>query len=207
MKHEPYASYPLRQHTSNLEEAVAWVAAGQASLRQARKLFTVVKKTIKKNLLRFMNTEPVLMTRPGPPPRVQDKHMRKWLEQQLLISLTPYKVYTVDEARRHAAEHRFELGSGNKWWRLLKARNTDVVSMTPRLVENQRGDSRLDKEQWRDFFAQASKALAHVDYDGRYIVNKDETAFDQKSIARAAARKVYSIRDRRSVSRQRGHQQ
>ena len=33
------------------------------------RLFTVDKKTIKKNLLHFMNSEPVVMGRPGPPPR------------------------------------------------------------------------------------------------------------------------------------------
>ena len=47
------------------------------------RLFTVDKKTIKKNLLRFMNSERVVMGRPGPPPRVEDLHMRKWLEQQV----------------------------------------------------------------------------------------------------------------------------
>ena len=145
-EHEPYASYPLPQHTTNLEEAVAWVAAGRGSLRQAMRLFTVDKKTIKKNLLRFMNSEPVLMGRPGPPPRVRDDHMRKWLEQQLLSSLTPYKVDIVEEARRHAEEHGFKLGSGNKWWRLFKARNTDVVSRTRSLVESHRADSRLDED-------------------------------------------------------------
>ena len=61
--------------------------------------------------------------------------MRKWLEQQLLSSLTPYHVDIVDGARRHAAEHGFNLGSGNKWWCLFKARNTDVVSRTRSLVE------------------------------------------------------------------------
>ena len=198
-EHEPYASYPLPQHTTHLEEAVAWVAAGRGSLRQAMRLFTVDKKTIKKNLLRFMNSERVVMGRPGPPPRVEDLHMRKWLEQQLLSSLTPYKHDIVEEARRHAEEHGFKLGSGNKWWRLFKARNTDVVSRTPSLVESQRADSRLDEDQWRDFFAEASKALAEVDYDGRYIVNMDETSFHQNFITRAAARKVYSIRGRRSV--------
>ena len=45
------------------------------------RLFTVDKKTIKKNLFRFMNSEPLVMGRPRPPPRVQDLHMRKWLEQ------------------------------------------------------------------------------------------------------------------------------
>ena len=50
-EHEPYASYPLPQHTTHLEEAVAWVAAGRRSLRQAMRLFTVDKKTIKKNLV------------------------------------------------------------------------------------------------------------------------------------------------------------
>ena len=34
------------------------------------------KKTITKNLLRFMNSERVVMGRPRPPPRVQDLHMR-----------------------------------------------------------------------------------------------------------------------------------
>ena len=135
-EHEPYASYPVPQHTTNLEEASAWIAAGRGSLRQAVRLFTVDKKTINKNLLCFMNSEPVLMGRPGPPPRVQDDHMRKWLEQQLLSSLTPYKVDIVEEARRHAEEHGFQVGSGNKWWRLFKARNTDVVSSTPSLVES-----------------------------------------------------------------------
>ena len=205
-EHEPYASYPLPQHTTNLDEAVAWVATGRGSLRQAMRLFTVDKKTIKKNLLRFMNSEPVLMGRPGPPPRVQDLHMRKWLEQLLLSSLTPYKVDIVEEARRHAEEHGFKLGSGNKWWCLFKARNTDVVSFTPSLVESQRADSRLDEDQWRDFFAEASKALAEVDYTGRYIVNMDETSFHQNFITRAAARKVYSIRGRRSVPRRKGYQ-
>ena len=205
-EHEPYASYPLPQHTTHLEEAVAWVAAGRGSLRQAMRLFTVDKKTIKKNLLRFMNSERVVMGRPGPPPRVEDLHMRKWLEQQLLSSLTPYKHDIVEEARRHAEEHGFKLGSGNKWWRLFKARNTDVVSRTPSLVESQRADSRLDEDQWRDFFAEASKALAEVDYDGRYIVNMDETSFHQNFITRAAARKVYSIRGRRSVPRRQGYQ-
>ena len=28
-EHEAYAFYPLPQHTTNLEEAVAWVAAGR----------------------------------------------------------------------------------------------------------------------------------------------------------------------------------
>ena len=152
------------------------------------RLFTVDKKTIKKNLLRFMNSEPLLMGRPGPPPTVRDDHMRKWLEQQLLSSLTPYKVYIVEEARRHAEEHGFKLRSGNKWWRLFKARNTDVVGRTPSLVESQRADSRLDEEHWRDFFAEASKALAEVDYNGRYIVNMDETSFHRNFITRAAAR-------------------
>ena len=175
MEQEPYASYPLPQQTTNLEEAVAWVAAGRGSLRQAMRLFTVDKKTMKKNLLRFMNSEPVLMGRPGPPPRVRDDHMRKWLEQQPLSSLTPYKVDIVEEACRHAEEQGFKLGSGDKWWRLFKARNMDVVSRTPGLVESQRADSRLDEEQWRDFFAEASGALAEVDYDGQYIVNMDET--------------------------------
>ena len=205
-EHKPYASYPLPQHTTHLEEAVAWVAAGRGSLRQAMRLFTVDKKTIKKNLLRFMNSEPVVMGRPGPPPRVQDLHMRKWLEQQLLSSLTPYKHDIVEEARRHAEEHGFKLGSGNKWWRLFKARNTDVVSRTPGLVESQRADSRFDEDQWQDFFAEASKALADVDYDGRYIVNMDETSFHQNFITGAAARKVYSIRGRRSVPRRQGYQ-
>ena len=159
-EHEPYASYPLPQHTTNLEEAVAWVAARQGSLRQAMRLFTVDMKTIKKNLLRFMNSEPVLMGRPGPPPRVRDDHMRKWLGQQLLSSLTPYKVDIVEEANRHAEEHGF----------------TDVVSRTRSLVESQRADSRLDEDQWRDFFAEASKALADVDYDGH------ETSFHQNFI-------------------------
>ena len=147
MEHEPYTSFPLPQHTTNLEEAVARVAAGLGTLRQAMRLFTMDKKTIKKNLLRFLNSEPVLMGRPGPPPRVQDDHMKKWLEQQLLSSSTPYKVDIVEEARRHAAEHGFKLGSSNKWWRLFKALNTDEVSRTPSLVESQRADSRLDKEQ------------------------------------------------------------
>ena len=200
-EHKPYASYPLPHHTTNLQEAVAWVAAGRGSLRQAMRLFTVDKKTIKENLLRFMNTEPVVMGRPGPPPRVPDLHMRKWLEQQLLSSLTPYKVDIVEEARRHAEEHRFKLGSGNKWWHLFKARNTDVVSRTPSLVESQRADSCLDEDQWQEFFAEASKALANVDYDGRYIVNMDETSFHQNFITRVAARTVYSIRGRRSVPR------
>ena len=164
------------------------------------------KKTIKKNLLRFMNSEPMLMGRPGPPPRARDDHMRKWLEQQLLSSWTPYKVDIVEEARRHAEEHRFKLGSGNEWWRLFKARNTDVVSRTPSVVESERADSRLDEEQWRDFFAEASKALAEVDYDGRYIVNMDETSFHQNFITRAAARKVYNIKIRRSVPRLQGYQ-
>ena len=56
MKHEPYASHPLPRHTTNLEEAAAWVAAERGSLRQAMKLFTLEKKTIKKHLLRFMNS-------------------------------------------------------------------------------------------------------------------------------------------------------
>ena len=205
-EHEPYASYPLPQHTTNLEEAVAWVAAGRGSFRQAVRLFTVDKKTIKKNLLRFMNSEPVLMGRPVPPPRVQDDHMRKWLEQQLLSSLTPYKVDIVEEARRHAEEHGFNLGTSNKWWRLFKAHNTDVVSRNPSLVESQHADTRLDEEQWRDFFAEASKALAEVDYDCGYIVNMDETSFHQNFITRAAARKVYSIRGRRSVPRRQRYQ-
>ena len=202
---EPYASYTLPQHTTNLEEAVAWRAAGRPSLRQAMRLFTVDKKTIKKNLLRFMNSGHVLMGRHGPSPRVGDNHMRKWLEQQLLSSLTPYKVDIVEEARSHAEEHGFKLGSGNKWWRLFKARNTDVVSRTPSLVESQRADSRLDEEQRRDFFAEASKALAEVDYGGRYIVNMDETSFHQNFIARAAAHKGYSIRGRRSVPLRQGY--
>ena len=201
-EHEPYASYPLPQHTTHLEEAVAWVAPGRGSLKQAMRLITVDKKTIKKILLRFMNSEPVVMGRPG----VQDLHMRKWLEQQLLSSLTPYKHDTVEEARRHAEEHGFKLGSGNKWWRLFKARNTDVVSRTPSLVESQRADSRLDEDQWRDFFAEASKALAEVDYDGRYIVDTDENSFHQNFITRPAAHKVYSIRGRRSVPRRQGYQ-
>ena len=160
------------------------------------RLFTVDKKTIKKNLLRLMNSEPVVMGRPRPPPRVQDLHMRTWLEQQQLSSLTPYKHDIVEEVRSNAEEHRFKLGSGNEWWRLFKARNTDVVSRTPSLVESQRADSRLDEDQWPDFFAGASKALAELDYNGRYIVNMDETSFHQNSITRAAARKVYSIRGR-----------
>ena len=205
-EHEPYVSYPLPQHTTNLEEAVAWVAAGRGSLRQAMRLFTVDKKTIRKNVLRFMNSEPVLMGRPGPPPTMQDLHMKKWLEQQLLSPLIPYKVDIVEEAQRHAEEHGFKLGSGNKWWRLFKARNTDVVSRTPSLVESQRADSRLDEDQWGDFFAEASKALAELDYDSRYIVNMDETSFQQNFITRAAARKVYSIRGRRSVPRRQGYQ-
>ena len=143
-EHEPYASYPLPQHTTNLEEAVAWVAARRGSLRQAMRLLTVDEKTIKKNLLHFMNSEPVLMGRPGPPPRVRDDDMRKWLEQQLLSSLTPYKVDIVEEARIHAGEHGFKLRSGNKWRRLFKARNTDVVSRTPSLVESQRANSCLE---------------------------------------------------------------
>ena len=206
MEHEPYASYPLPQHTTNVEEAVAWVAAGRGSLRQAMRLFTVDKKTIKKNLLRFMNSESVPMGGPGPPPRVQDDHMRKWLEQELLSSLTPYKVDIVEEARRHAKEDGFKLGSDNKWWRLFKARNMEVVSRIPSVVESQRADSRLDEKQWRDFFAEASKALAEVDYDGWYIVNMDETSFHQNFITRAAARKVYSITGRRSVPRRQGYQ-
>ena len=36
-EHEPYASYPLPRHTTNLEEAVASDAAGWGSLRQAMK--------------------------------------------------------------------------------------------------------------------------------------------------------------------------
>ena len=108
-----------------------------------------------------------------------DDHMRKWLEQQQLSSLTTYKVDIVEEAHRHTQEHGFKLRSGNKWWRLFKARNTDVVSRTPSLVESQHADSRLDEEQWRDFFAEASKALAEVDYDDRYIWNMDETSFHQ----------------------------
>ena len=201
MEHEPYASYPLQQHTTNLEEA-----AGRGSLRQAMRLFTVDKNTIRNNLLRFMNSEPVLMGRPWPPCNVRDDHMRKWLEQQLLSSPTPYKVDIVEEARIHAEEHGFKLGSGNKWWRLFKARNTDVVSHTPSVVESQRADSRLGEEQWRDFLAEASKALREVDYEGRYIVNMDETSFHQNFITRAAARKVYSIRGRRSVPRRQGYQ-
>ena len=47
------------------------LGTASGSLRQAMRLFTVDKKTIKKNLLRFMNSEPVLMGRPGPPPTVQ----------------------------------------------------------------------------------------------------------------------------------------
>ena len=113
------------------------------------KLFTLDKKTIKKNLLRFMNSGPVMMGRPMPPPRFQDE----WLEQQLLSSLTAYNLDIVNEARKHAAEHGLKLGSGTKWWRLFKACNTDVVSRTPILVESQRAVSRLDKEQWRDFWA------------------------------------------------------
>ena len=194
MEHEAYASYPLPQHTTNLEEAVAWVANGRGPLRQAMRLFTVDKKTIKKNLLRFMNSELVLMGWPGPPPGVRDDHMRKWLEHELLSSVTAYKVDIVEEARRHVAEHGFKLGTGNKWWRLFKARNTDVVSRTRSLVESQRADGRLDEEQWRDFFAEASKALAEVDYDGRYVVNMDETSSHQNFITRAAARTVYNIR-------------
>ena len=190
MEHEPYTTYLLPQHTTNLEEAVTWVAAGRRSLWQAMRLFTAVKKTIKKNLLRFLNSKPVLMGRPGPPPRVQDGKMRKWLEQQLLSSLTPFKVDLVQEACRHAAEHGFKLGSGNKWWRPFKASNTDVVSRTPSLVESQRADSHLDEEQWRKFFVGASKALAEADYDGRYIVNVGETSFHQTFITRAAARKI-----------------
>ena len=112
----------------------------------------------------------------------------------------------MEEARRHAEEHGFKLGSGNKWWRLFKARNTDVVSRTPSLVESQRADSRLDEDQWRDFFAEASKALAEVDYGGQYIANIDETSFHQNFITRVAARKVYSIRGRRSVRRRQGYQ-
>ena len=46
----------------------------------------------------------------------------------------------------------------------------------------------MDEEKWRDFFAQASKALAEVDYDGRYIVNMDMTSFHQNFITRAAER-------------------
>ena len=206
MRHEPYASYPLPQHTTNLEEDVAWVAAGRGSLRQAMRLFILEKKTIRENLLRFMNSELGLMERPGPPPTVRDDHMRKWLEQQLLSSLTPYKVDIVEEARRHAEEHGFKLGSGNKLWLLFKARNTDLVSRIPGLEESQCADSRLDEEQWRDFFAEASKALAEVDYDGRYIVNMDETSFHQNFITRAAARKVYSIKGRGSVPRRQGYQ-
>ena len=152
-----------------------------------------------------MNSEPVLMGRPGPPPRVQDLHMRKWLEQQLLSSLTPYIVDIVEESRRHADEQEFKLGSGNKWWRLFKARNTDVVSRTPSLVESQRADSRLDKDQWLDFFAEASKALVEVDSDGRSIVNMDETSLHQNFTTRAAAGKLYSIRGRRSVPWRQGY--
>ena len=206
-EHEPYAMYPLPQHTTNLEEAVAWVAVGRGLLRQAMRLFTVDKKTIKKNLLRFMNSEPLLMGRPTPPPRVRNNDLiGKWSEQLLLSCLTPYEPDIVEEARRNAEEHRFKLGSGSNWWHLFKARNTDVVSRTPRLVENKRADTRLDEDQWRDFFAEASKALAEVDYDGRYIVNMDETSFHQNSITRAAARNVYSIRGRRSVPRRQGYQ-
>ena len=200
MEHEPFASYPLPQHT------VALVAAGRGSMRQAMRLFRVDKKTIKENPLQFMNSERVLMGRPGLPPRVQDDHMRKWLEQQLLISLTPYKVDIVEEARRHAEEHGFKLGSGTKRWHLFKACNTDLVSRTPSLVESQRADSRLDEEQWGDFFAEASKALAEVDYDYRYMVNMDETSFRQNFITRAAARKVWSIRGRTSVPRRQEYQ-
>ena len=72
------------------------------------RLFTVDKETIKKNLPRFMKSESVVMGRPGPPPRVQDLHMRKWSEQQLLSSLTPYKVDIVEEARRQAKEHEMK---------------------------------------------------------------------------------------------------
>ena len=32
-EHEPYASYPLPQHTTHLEEAVAWVGAERGSLK------------------------------------------------------------------------------------------------------------------------------------------------------------------------------
>ena len=45
-----------------------------------------------------------------------------------------------------------------------------------------------------------------MDYDGRYIVNMDETSFHQNFINRAAARKVYSIRGRRSVPGRQGYQ-
>ena len=63
------------------------------------RLFTVDTNTIRKNLLRSMNSEPVVMGRPGPPPRVQELHMRKWLEQLLLSSLTPYKHDIVEEVK------------------------------------------------------------------------------------------------------------
>ena len=88
--------------------------------------------------------------------------MRKWLEQQLLSSLTPYKVDIVEEARRHAEEHGFKPGSGNKWWRLFKACSKDVGNRTPSLVESQRADSRLDEDQWRDFFAKRARTSAEA---------------------------------------------
>ena len=159
------------------------------------------KKTINENLLRFMSSEPVSMGRLGTPPRVRDDEMRKWLEQQLLSSLTQYKVNIVKAARRRAEEHRFKVGSGSKWWRLFKARNTDVVSCTPSLVESRRADSRLDEEQWRDL-----ERLGDVDYDGRYIVTLDENSFHQSFITTAAAPKVYSIKGRRSPPRRKGYQ-
>ena len=72
--------------------------------------------------------------------------MKKWLKQQLWSSLTPYNVDIVDEARRPAAKHGFKLRSGNSWWRLFKARNTDVVSRTSSMMESPHADSRLHEE-------------------------------------------------------------
>ena len=162
-----YASYPLPKDTTPLEEAVAWVAAGRGSLRQSMKVFEVDKKTMKNYLLRYMNGEPVCLGRPGPPPRVDDHYMRKWLQQQLLCSLTPCKQNIIDEARRHSTEHGLKLGIGTKWWCLFKARNKDVVGRIPSQVESQRADGRLDEDQWQEFFDEASKALVEVDYDCR----------------------------------------
>ena len=40
MEHETYAFYPLPQHITNHEEAVAWGGAGRGSVRHAMRLFT-----------------------------------------------------------------------------------------------------------------------------------------------------------------------
>ena len=45
-----------------------------------------------------------------------------------------------------------------------------------------------------------------MDYDGRYILNMDKTSSHQNFITRAAARKVYSIKVRRSVPRRQVYQ-